>query len=185
MVSLTDLSQLYINFTLPEHDAASLTPGQEIVLAVDAYRGEDFKARINAIEPQVAADTRNIKVQAAMSNPDGKLLPGMFASVRVVLPPEQGVVTVPETAVDYTLYGDSVYVVRATGTAPDGEPVLTAKRVPVKTGERVNGRVAILSGLAAGDQVVALGQNKVLFDGAAVAPNATGSLPLPTHLTNN
>jgi membrane fusion protein, multidrug efflux system len=185
MVSLTDLSQLYINFTLPERDAAALIPGQEVVLAVDAYRGEDFTAKINAIEPQVAADTRNIKIQAIMGNPDGKLLPGMFASVRVVLPPEQGVVTVPETAVEYTLYGDSVYVIRESGPAADGKPLLTAKRIPVKTGERVNGRIAILSGIAAGDKVVALGQNKVLFDGAAVAPDPTGNLALPAHLPNN
>jgi len=185
MVSLTDLSRIYINFTLPEQDAAALTPGQEVSLTVDAYRAQTFMAKINAIEPQVSADTRNIKLQAVMDNPDGKLLPGMFASVRVVLPPEQDLVTVPETAVENTLYGDSVYVIRENGTAADGKPILIAKRVPVKTGERINGRVIIASGVAAGDRVVALGQNKVLFDGAPVAPNATGSLALPAHLPNN
>jgi multidrug efflux system membrane fusion protein len=185
MVSLTDLSRIYINFTLPEQDAAALTPGQEVSLTVDAYRGQTFKAKINAIEPQVSADTRNIKLQAVMDNPDGKLLPGMFASVHVVLPPEQGLITVPETAVENTLYGDSVYVIREDGTAADGRPILTAKRVPVKTGERLNGRIVIESGVAAGDRVVALGQNKVLFDGAPVAPNAAGSLALPEHLPNN
>jgi multidrug efflux system membrane fusion protein len=185
MVSLTDLSRLYINFTLPERDAGALTPGQGVMLGVDAYRGEDFKAEIDAVEPQVAADTRNIKVQAIMDNPGGRLMPGMFASVHVVLPPHEGVVTVPETAVEYTLYGDSVYVIRETGASSDGKPILTAKRVPVTTGERFNGRVAIEGGLAAGDHVVALGQNKVLFDGAAVAPNPTGSLALPAHLPNN
>jgi len=156
-----------------------------VSLTVDAYRGHIFKAKIDAIEPQVSADTRNIKLQAVMDNPDGKLLPGMFASVRVVLPAEQGLVTVPETAVENTLYGDSVYVVREDGAAADGKPILIAKRVPVKTGERINGRVIIASGIAAGDRVVALGQNKVLFDGAPVAPNATGSLALPEHLPNN
>lgn len=185
MVSLTDLSHVYINFTLPEQDAAALTPGQEVSLTVDAYRGQTFKAKINAIEPQVSADTRNIKLQAVMDNPDGKLLPGMFASVRVVLPPEQGLITVPETAVESTLYGNSVYVIREDGTAADGKPILTAKRVPVKAGERLNGRIVIESGVAAGDRVVALGQNKVLFDGAPVAPNAAGSLALPAHLPNN
>jgi membrane fusion protein, multidrug efflux system len=185
MVSLTDLSRIYINFTLPEQDAAALTPGQEVSLTVDAYRGQTFKAKINAIEPQVSADTRNIKLQAVMDNPDGKLLPGMFANAHVVLPPEQGLITVPETAVENTLYGDSVYVIREDGTAADGRPILTAKRVPVKTGERLNGRIVIESGVAAGDRVVALGQNKVLFDGAPVAPNAAGSLALPEHLPNN
>jgi len=185
MVTLTDLTQLYVNFTLPEQDAASLRPGQEVALAVDAYPGERFVAKIDAIEPQVSADTRSIKLQAVMDNPDGKLLPGMFASVRVVLPPQPGVVTVPETAVENTLYGDSVYVISENGAGADGKPLLTAKRVPVKTGVRLNGRIAIESGLQAGERVVALGQNKVLFDGAPVAPNSTGGLAPPEHLPNN
>lgn len=185
MVTLTDLSRLYINFTLPEQDAAQLRPGQEVELAVDAYRGESFKAAINAIEPQISADTRTLKLQAVMENPDGKLLPGMFANVRVVLPPRSDVVTVPETAVENTLYGDSVYLIWQDGTGADGKPVLKAKRVPVKTGEHVNGRVAILSGVKAGDAVVALGQNKVLFDGAPVAPNPQGGLAPPASIPNN
>src|SRR6185437_8578233 len=98
MVTLTDLTRLYINFTLPEKDAASLHAGQEVELRVDAFPGQSFKAVVDAIEPQ-----------AVMDNPDGKLLPGMFANVRVLLPPQPPAVTLPETAVDHTLYGDSVY----------------------------------------------------------------------------
>lgn len=184
MVSLTDLSQLYINFTLPEQDAAALGVGQKVEFAVDAYPGESFTAEIDAIEPQVAADTRAIKLQAETANPDDKLLPGMFANVHVVLPPRTGVVTVPETAVENTLYGDSVYLIAEDGTDAAGKPVLKARRVPVKAGEHVNGRIAILDGLKPGDAVVALGQNKVLFDGAAVAPNEQGSLALPASLPN-
>jgi membrane fusion protein, multidrug efflux system len=159
--------------------------GQDIDFAVDAYPGERFKAKINAIEPQLSADTRSIKVQATMDNPDSKLLPGMFANVRVVLPPRPDVVTVPETAVENTLYGDSVYLIQEDGVDAAGKPVLRAKREPVTTGEHVNGRVAILSGLKPGDAVVALGQNKVLFDGAAVAPDEQGALALPAKLPNN
>jgi membrane fusion protein, multidrug efflux system len=185
MVTLTDLTQLYINFTLPEQAAAALAVGQSVNFAVDAYPDERFQAKINAVEPQVSADTRSLKVQATMDNPDGKLLPGMFANVHVALPPQPGVVTVPETAVENTLYGDSVYLIQQDGTDPAGKPVLAAKRVPVTTGEHVNGRVAIRSGVNAGDAVVALGQNKVLFDGAAVAPNEQGGLALPAKLPNN
>lgn len=185
MVSLTDLRQLYINFTLPEQDAASLIQGQEIEFLVDAYPGQSFKAKINAIEPQVTADTRTIKLQAVMDNPDGKLLPGMFANVRVLLPPRPDVVTVPETAVENTLYGDSVYVVQPDGVDGKGQPVLKAKRVRVTTGEHIGARVAILGGVQAGDRVVALGQNKVLFDGAAVAPSDSGGLPLPAKIPTN
>ncbi|HXY99116.1 MAG TPA: efflux RND transporter periplasmic adaptor subunit [Stellaceae bacterium] len=185
MVSLTDLSRLYINFTLPEQTAASLTAGQEVEIGVDAYPEQRFKAKINAIEPQVTADTRTIKLQAVMDNPEGKLLPGMFANVRVLLPARPDVITVPETAVENTLYGDSVYVVEPEGSDDKGQPLLKAKRVPVTTGEHVGGRVAILSGVKAGDRVVALGQNKVLFDGAAVAPSGNEGLALPAKIPTN
>ncbi|HWI27516.1 MAG TPA: efflux RND transporter periplasmic adaptor subunit [Stellaceae bacterium] len=185
MVTLTDLTRLYINFTLPEKDAASLHAGQDIEFTVDAFPGQSFKAVVNAIEPQISADTRTIKLQAVMDNPDGKLLPGMFASVRVVLPPQPPVVTLPETAVDHTLYGDSVYVVHQEGNDPKGEPSLVAKRVPVKTGTHFGGKVAILSGVEAGDRVVALGQNKVLFDGEPVAPAANGPLAPPAQIPTN
>ncbi len=185
MVTLTDLSQLYINFTLPEKDAAAVHPGQAVQLGVDAFPGQSFDAKIHVIEPQIAADTRSIKLQAVMANPDEKLLPGMFANVRVVLPPAADVVTVPETAVDYTLYGDSVYLVRSEGDDAQGKPQLVAKRVPVEAGEHVGDRVVILSGIKAGDRVVALGQNKVLFDGEPVTPSEAGSLVPPAQIPNN
>lgn len=185
MVTLTDLAHLYVNFTLPEQAAAQLAPGQAVDLAVDAYPSESFAARINAVEPQISADTRTIKVQAVMDNPDAKLLPGMFANVQVALPPQPPVVTVPETAVESTLYGDSVYVVREDASGGDGKAVLRAKRTPVKVGERFKGSAAILSGVAAGDRVVALGQNKVLFDGALVTPSGSDGLALPAKLPNN
>jgi len=185
MVTLTDLTHLYVNFTLPEQDAAMLRPGQSAEIAVDAYRGESFPARVDTIEPQVSADTRAIKVQAIMDNPDGKLLPGMFANVRVVLPPQPDVVTVPETAVENTLYGDSVYVVHDAGNGADGKPQLKAVRTPVKIGQRFKNQIAILSGVTAGDRVVITGQNKVLFDGALVAPSDSGGPTPPAQIPNN
>jgi multidrug efflux system membrane fusion protein len=109
----------------------------------------------------------------------------MFANVRVVLPAQADVVTVPETAVENTLYGDSVYLIQQDGTDAVGKPVLKAKRVPVTTGEHVADRIAIRSGLKPGDAVVALGQNKVLFDGAAVAPDEHGGLAPSAKLPNN
>ena len=185
LVTLTDLSELYINFTVPEKDAAQVHPGQAVELSVDAYPGQSFDAKIAVIEPQISPDTRTIKMQAVMENPDGKLLPGMFANVHVVLPALSGVVTVPETAVDYTLYGDSVYVVSAEGKDAQGKEQLVAKRVPVKAGERFADRVVILSGVKAGDRVVALGQNKVLFDGEPVTPSDASGLALPAQVPNN
>jgi multidrug efflux system membrane fusion protein len=91
-------------------------------------------------------------------------------------------VVLPETAVDYTLYGDSVYVIRPDGTGADGKPVLKAFRTPVKTGLRWDDKVAILDGLKSGDQVVAAGQIKVQ-DGAAVAVTGNPPPQAPAHLT--
>jgi multidrug efflux system membrane fusion protein len=91
----------------------------------------------------------------------------MFVEAAVVLPPQPDVVVLPDTAVDYSLYGDSVYVIRARGTAADGKPILAALRRPVETGARWDGNVAVLSGVKPGERVVTAGQIK-LHDGAEV-----------------
>ncbi len=111
IVTLTDLSPLYANFTVTEKDSAALKVGQTVRILVDAYPGRTFEGKITAIEPQIATDTRNIRVQATLDNPDHILKPGMFTTTTVVLPDKPPVVTVPETAVDYTLYGDSVFLI--------------------------------------------------------------------------
>jgi len=167
IVSLTDLTQLYANFTLPSRMRDQVKLGQEVEVSVDAFPDRTFKAKITTIEPQIRADTRTMTMQATMANPDEALLPGMFVNAAVVLPPEPDRVVLPETAVDYTLYGDSVYVVRQDGRDAAGRPVLKAYRTPVKTGMRWDGKVAVLSGVEPGDTVVAAGQVK-LQDGAAV-----------------
>jgi len=166
IVTLTDLSTLYANFTVPEKGSAALKVGQTVRVAVDAYPGRTFEGKINAIEPQIAADTRNIRVQATIENPDHILKPGMFTTTTVVLPDKAAVVTVPETAVDYTLYGDSVFLI--TEKQENGKTNLTAVRTFVRTGNRVNGRAEILSGLKVDDRVVAVGQLK-LQSGAPVS----------------
>lgn len=184
IVSLTDLGTLYVNITLPEQMRSQVQVGQAVRIAVDAYPDRRFEARVSTIEPQINAEMRAMKVQATMANPENRLLPGMFAKAEVVLPPEPNVVTVPETAVDYTVYGDSVYVVRQDGTDADGKPVLKAMRVAVKTGDRFDNRVAILSGLKAGDRVVASGQLKV-SNGAPVVVKQSDALDTPATLTKN
>src|SRR3982075_1162753 len=179
IVSLTDLSELYANFTVTEKDSGNLKVGQTVRVAVDAYPGRTFEEKTTAIDPQIATDTRNIRVQATIANPDHILKPGMFATTTVVLPDKPAVVTVPETAVDYTLYGDSVYLI-AEKKEDDGKTSLTAVRTFVRTGNRVNGRAEILSGLKPGDRVVAVGQLK-LKSGAAVAISTDEPPPIPAN----
>jgi membrane fusion protein, multidrug efflux system len=177
IVSLTDLSQLYLNFTTTEKDSATLKVGQTVRVIVDAYPGRRFEGKLTTIEPQINTDTRNIRVQATIDNPEHILKPGMFATTTVVLPDKPAVVTVPETAVDYTLYGDSVYLITETKT-DDGKTDLKAVRTFVRTGDRIDGRAVILSGLNPGDRVVAVGQLK-LQSGAAVAISADPGPPVP------
>ncbi len=177
IVSLTDLSELYANFTVTEKGSAQLKVGQTVRVAVDAYPGRTFEGKITAIEPQISTDTRNIRVQATIANPDHILKPGMFATTTVVLPDKPAVVTVPETAVDYTLYGDSVFLITEKKEV-DGKTSLSAVRTFIRTGNRITGRAEILSGLKPGDRVVAVGQLK-LQSGAAVAISADGPPPVP------
>src|SRR6201996_6527497 len=177
IVSLTDLNVLYANFTVTEKDSGQLKVGQVVRIAVDAYPGQTFEGKITTIEPQIMADTRNIRVQATIANPDHILKPGMFATTTVVLPDKPPVITVPETAVDYTLYGDSVFVLSEKKEA-DGKTSLTAVRTFVVTGNRIEGRAEIIKGLKEGDRVVAVGQLK-LQSGAPVAISTDPLPPIP------
>jgi multidrug efflux system membrane fusion protein len=179
IVSLTDLSKVFLNFTLPEKQRAVIAVGQTVRVKVDTFPNRMFEGKITTIEPQISSDTRNIKVQATLDNADHSLKPGMFASTTVVLPPEAAVVTVPETAVDYTLYGDSVFLIKE-AKDDKGEVKLTAERTFVRTGERVNGRTVVLTGLKAGDRVTAVGQLK-LQSGAAVSISSDPPPPIPAN----
>ncbi len=180
LVSLTDLDTLWVNFSLPERERAKIKVGQQVEVQVDAYPGHVFKGELTVIEPQIDPTTRVIRLQATFENPDHLLQPGMFANARLELPPEPNVVTLPETAVTNTLYGDSVFVVEKAGEGKDGKPEMQAKQTPVTTGERVDGRIAILSGVKAGDLVVASGQIK-LFNGAAVTVENNTPPPIPAQ----
>ncbi|SHJ78169.1 membrane fusion protein, multidrug efflux system [Bradyrhizobium lablabi] len=179
IVTLTDLSTLYANFTVTEKQSAQLSVGQTVRITVDAYPGRRFEGKITAIEPQISTDTRNIRVQATLDNPDHILKPGMFTTATIVLPDKPAVVTIPETAVDYTLYGDSVFLITEK-KEDDGKTSLTAVRTFVRTGNRVNGRTEIVSGLKPGDRVVAVGQLK-LQSGAAVAISTDEPPPIPAN----
>jgi multidrug efflux system membrane fusion protein len=180
IVSLTDLSELYANFTVTEKDSGSLKVGQVVRIKVDAYPRRIFEGKITTIEPQISADTRNIRVQATIANPEKILKPGMFATTTVVLPDKAPVVTIPETAVDYTLYGDSVFLITEK-KEEDGKTSLAATRTFVQTGNRIEGRVEILKGLKPGDRVVAVGQLK-LQSGSGVTISPDPAPPIPAQV---
>src|SRR6202011_4931413 len=184
IATLTDLSALYANFTLPSQIRAQISTGQRVNVTADAFPGRTFSAEITTIEPQISADTRTMAVQATMPNPDNALLPGMFVNAAVVLPPQPDMTVLPETAVDYTLSGDSVYVIREDGKDAKGDPIFKAVRTPIKTGARWGNNVAILDGLKPGERVIAAGQVKVQ-NGAQVAVSNSPAPQPPPALTRN
>ncbi|MFG0228783.1 efflux RND transporter periplasmic adaptor subunit [Achromobacter sp. 413638] len=163
LVSLTNTSTMYANLTLPEQALGALRPGQSVRVTVDAHPGRAFTGKVTTIEPQVDPGTRTVRVQATLDNADGALAAGMYAQGQVNLPARPGVITVPETAVSYSAYGNSVYVVNP---AQEGKG-LTVRQAYVKTAERMQGRVVVSEGLQAGDRVVTSGQLR-LHNGAAV-----------------
>ncbi|WKW32104.1 efflux RND transporter periplasmic adaptor subunit [Pseudomonas viridiflava] len=178
IATLQDLSSLYVDFHVPEQALPKLSVGQRVQVSVSAYPGQSFDATISAINPRVDESTRNVLIRATQPNPDGRLLPGMFVDLQVILPSAPSQIVVPESAITYSLYGNSVYVVVARQTEagkpesnPRDEPQLTVERRFVKTGEHREGNVVILEGLKAGDQVVSGGQLK-LDNGAHVAISA-------------
>ena len=184
IVTLTDLSMLYVNFTLPSQMRSQISVGQRVNITADAYPGRVFGADITTVEPQVSADTRTMTIQATMKNPDNALLPGMFVNAAVVLPPQPDVMVLPETAVEYTLYGDSVYVIREDGKDAAGHSILKAMRTPVKTGERIGGKVEILQGIEPGERVISAGQVKVQ-NGAQITISESPEPQPPASLTRH
>jgi len=173
IVSLVDAASLRANFSLDEQASPRLRPGQPVEVQVDAYPGRRFRAAITAVDPMITR-SRTVRVQASLPNPDGALQAGMYASVRVErqdTPP--AVLAIPETAVTYTAYGDTVFVARE----EDGKG-LVVKRVAVKVGVRHNGLVEIEEGLRENDRVVTSGQLR-LGDGMPVQAMAGDSLRIP------
>ncbi len=175
IATLQDLSKLYVDFFLPEQAVPKLAIAERVLFQVAAYPGEVFEGEISAINPKVENTTRNVQVRAMLANPENKLLPGMFANIEVLLPGDEQVVVVPETAINFTLYGNSVYLINEKKDESDqvvkddnGQAELSVERRFVETGERREGQVVISKGLQAGERVVSAGQLK-LDNGAHVS----------------
>ncbi len=166
IATLQDLGELEIDFALPAQHLHQVQPGQRIELAVAALPEQEFSATLQALDSRVDPDTMNLMARARIEGGDG-LLPGMFATLKVVLGQSEDTVTVPETAITYSLQGSTIFVL----TAADDQLLRALPRV-VQTGEVRAGRAAILGGLAAGERVVTAGQNK-LYRGARVRIDST------------
>jgi membrane fusion protein, multidrug efflux system len=174
LVWLQTVDPVYVDFTVPENEVARLKAGQTVETSFSAYRQETFTGKIDVIDARINETTRAIAVRAVLPNPEGKILPGMFADVRVIVDAPQPVLTVARTAVTYSLYGDSVYVVipaegqpaaasqnGGQGTQQSAEPALQVERRFVKSGEVRGDRVSVSQGVKVGEEVVTVGQLKL------------------------
>ena len=172
LVTLQSLDPLHINFSLPQEDINKISIGQAVSVHIDSYPNKSFNGTISAINSKVDPKTRTINVKSKQPKHTHSLYPGMFANIAIHLPVQKNVLTIPKTAITYTLYGDSVYLIKLDGKSNKvGEKTGTIKRISVTPGAERANTVVIEKGLTAGDLVVDGGQMK-LTDGAHVAIKA-------------
>ncbi len=162
LASLQTVNPIYATASVPEQALAQVQVGQPVAIAVDSLNSQTFAGRITSMDSAIDPATRTIKVQATLPNPDARLTPGMYAKILITLPNQRGVITVPETAVAYSLSGNNVYVLER---GKKGDGIFVARQRLVTTGSTSAGRVEILSGVLANELVVTDGQVK-LYDGA-------------------
>lgn len=161
LVTLQSLDPILVDFTVPQGALARLGNRQKVVATIDALPGESFEGAISAIDAKVDPATRNILVRASLPNPQHRLLPGMFASVEVQSGAAQRVLTLPQTAITFNPFGNTVFVVEEKGKGADGKPQLVANQRFVTTGDTRGDQIAVLSGLEEGATVVTAGQLKL------------------------
>jgi membrane fusion protein (multidrug efflux system) len=156
LFSLQNHSILYTDFSVPESHFPDISPGLEVQFKVSAYPETVFIGEVEAIESKVDEMTRNISVRASLANEQALLLPGMYADINLVLAQPTLRLVVPSTAIVFSSFGDSVYVVK-----PDESGQDIAHHVQVTTGEQRGDLVEILTGLSGDEMVVQAGTNKL------------------------
>jgi membrane fusion protein (multidrug efflux system) len=161
IATLQALDPIYIDFNLPQQALAQIVVGQIVTVTVDTFPGQHFPGKISAINSKVDLSSRNVQVRATLDNHDHKLLPGMFASVAIDVGDKKSYITLPQTAVTYNPYGNTVYIVDDKGKDDKGQDQLVARQVFVTTGDMRGDQVAIIKGVNPGDTVVTGGQIKL------------------------
>src|SRR5690606_25400625 len=180
IVGLQALDPIHVDFTLPEQRMNQVAVGARVQLQVDAAAGREFEAEITAVEPSVDTSTRNFTVRASPANPDGVLRPRTFARVRFDLGQARDVVVVPQTAVSFNPYGNSVYVLVDAPDEVKNAEVAEGQQAPqhvvkqrfVTTGPTRGDLVGITDGLEPGEVVVSSGLLRRRNDAAVIINNS-------------
>ncbi len=189
IVTLQQLDPIDVDFPVPEQELSRVTVGQPIEIVVDAFMNKSFVGKVTSIDARVSIESRTILLRAQVANPRRDLRPGMFANVAVLVGEGKDVVTIPRTGVSYSLYGDTIYVVKpapqdpaaAQASPASGDQPLVVERRVVKTGDTRGDRVAISDGVKSGERVVTEGQLK-LQPNARVRVDDTAGLKTPQEL---
>ena len=162
LVSLQTVDPIYVNFFVPQKQTAMLKVNQNLNISSDAFPGVKFIGKVNAINPVIDASSRNVQVQAKLSNEKQQLLPGMFANVSLDVGTKGNYITLPQAAITFNPYGSTVFVVKAGDKKDDkGNATLVVSQVFVETGATRGDQVAITKGLEVGQEVVTSGQLKL------------------------
>lgn len=180
IVSLQSLDPIYVQFYVPQQYLPRVSVNQKITLTTNLFSKRIYFGRINAINPIVDVNTRNVLIEATLSNPREELLPGIFADVVITTGAPQKYLTLPQSAVSFNPYGSLVYLVKQKGKTK------TVVQAFVTTGERRGDQVAILAGIKEGDVVVSSGQLKLkngsrIVVNNKVAPSASASPEVDPH----
>ncbi len=169
IVSLQSLDPIYVNFGVPQQDAGRVQVGRTLRITAQELTGDAFSGRVSALDSIVDSATRNIEVQATLSNPKSKLRPGMFVEVEVGVGHSRDVIALPASAISYAPYGDSVFVITDLKDK-NGKTYRGVRQQFVKVEGSRGDQVAVVSGVNPGDEVVTSGVFK-LRNGAAVQVN--------------
>ena len=157
---LQSLDPIYVNFWLPQQNLGQIAAGQTVQVRADGLPNVPFEGKINAVDAIVDEATRNVRVQATLPNPQALLRPGMFVNTELPLASKSSHIVLPATAIQYAPYGDMVYVIQEI-KGPDGKQYRGVQQRVVKVGESRGDRVAILSGINPGEEVVTSGVFKL------------------------
>jgi membrane fusion protein (multidrug efflux system) len=171
VVPLQSLNPIYVNFGVPQQEAAALRPGRRVRVSAADAGGAGLAGQVTAVNAVIDATTRNVQVQATLANPEYRLRPGMFVQTQLLLGTAQTVLPLPASAINYAPYGDSVFVVTDL-RRPDGGTYRGVRQQVVKLGGARGDQIAIVSGIKPGEEIVTSGVFK-LRNGAAVTVNNT------------
>jgi len=170
IVSLQAVNPIYVNFGVPQQQSPQVRMGGSLRMTSDDLPGIQFAGRVSAVDSVVNEATRNIQVQATLTNPQGRLRPGMFVQVELGLGANRQIIALPASSINYAPYGDSVYVVTDVQDPKSGKTFRGVRQQFVKIEGSRGDQVAVVSGVNPGEEIVTSGVFK-LRNGAPVQVN--------------